>query len=131
MEKMNNVFKASTMDYFKTGEYKISFEDFIALKKQNKAMMLDLRTKEEAELISFSFALNIPIEDLPERLNELPKDKLIVTFCASSVRAIMAFPYLKAAGYDNVKMFVGKISDLTVYFMPPFVAANYEALKEA
>ena len=131
MEKMNEVFHQSTLDYFKTGEYKISFEEFVELKKENKAIMLDLRTKEEVELISFSFALHIPIEELPERLHELPKDKLIMTFCASSVRAIMAFPYLKAAGYDNVKMFVGKFGDLTTLFMPPFVAKNYEALKQA
>ena len=72
MEKMNEVFHQSTLDYFKTGEYKISFEEFVELKKENKALLLDLRTKEEAELISFSFALHIPIEELPDRLQELP-----------------------------------------------------------
>ncbi len=129
MEKMNNVFRSTNMDYLKTGEYKISLEDFLALKREGKAMMLDLRTKEEAELISLSFALHIPIEELPDRLNELPKDKLIVTFCASTIRAIMAFPYLQAAGYSNVKIFMGKIDELSINFMPPFVAKNYETLK--
>lgn len=129
MEKMNEVLHSCTLDYFKSGAYKTSLEEFMKLKKEGKAMMLDLRSKEEADVVSLSFAHNIPIAELPDRLNELPKDKLIVTFCASSVRAVMAFFYLKAAGFDQVKILMDKLGDLTSNFMPPFVANNYDALK--
>ena len=129
MDKLNEVLRSCTLDYFKSGEYKTTLEEFLALKKEGKAMMLDLRSKEEADVIAMSFAHNIPIAELPDRLNELPKDKLIVTFCASSVRAVMAFLYLKAAGFDQVKILMGKLGDLTSSFMPPFVAKNYDVLK--
>ncbi len=130
MDKLDALFHSCTLDYFKSGAYRILLDDFLALKKDSKAMMLDLRSKEEADLISLSFAHHIPIAELPDRLEELPRDKLIVPFCASSVRAVMAFTYLKAAGFENVKIFLGKLDDLTASFMPPFVAKHYDTLKD-
>lgn len=127
LKAFDDVLEGCTLDYFKSGAYKIELDKFLELKKEGKAIMLDLRSKEEADVISLSFAKNIPIKDLPERIAELPEDKLIVTFCASSVRAVMAFFYLKAAGYDT-KIYLGKLNDLAASFMPPFVAKNYEIL---
>jgi len=63
-------------------------------------------------------------------LAELPKDKTIATFCASSVRAVMAFVYLKTAGFEDVKIVPEKLHELTINSMPPFVANNYETLKK-
>ena len=128
LKAFDDVLKGCTLDYFKSGQYKIEFADFLALKAEGKAMMLDLRTKEEAEVVALPFARNVPIDELPQALADLPKDKLIVTFCASGVRAIMAFFYLKAAGYD-CKIYMGKLNDLTGNFMPPFVAKNYDNLR--
>lgn len=47
-------------------------------------------------------AKNIPVNELKDRLNELPKDKEIVIHCATGMRAEMAYNILKEAGY-NVK----------------------------
>ena len=43
MDKMDALFRSCTLDYFKTGAYRILLDDFLALKKEGKAMMLDLR----------------------------------------------------------------------------------------
>jgi len=40
------------------------------------------------------FGLKIPLNQLPHRLNELPKDKIIVTACPHKDRAIIAMVYL-------------------------------------
>lgn len=130
MKELDDVYRSCTLDYFESGMYRIMMADFLALKKEDKAMMLDLRSKEECDLVSLSFAYNIPIAELPDRLAELPKDKVIVAFCASSIRAVMAFVYLKAAGFDNVKILTDKLQDLTANFMPPFVAKHYDTLKK-
>jgi rhodanese-related sulfurtransferase len=45
-------------------------------------------------------ALLIPDEELAQRLAEVPKDRKIVTHCATGVRAEMAYHKLKDAGYD-------------------------------
>jgi rhodanese-related sulfurtransferase len=47
------------------------------------------------------YAINIPINELPKRLNELDKSKLIVTACPHKDRAIMARTYLKLKGYNT------------------------------
>ena len=129
MNQLDNLYRSCTLDYFASGAYKIMLEDFLAQKKDNKAIMLDLRSKEEAELVGLSFAQNIPIAELPDRLSELPKDKTIVTFCASTVRAVMAFVYLKSSGFEDVRIYMGKLDDLTANFMPPFAAKHYDTLK--
>ncbi len=130
MKELDDLYRSCTLDYFESGMYRIMMEDFLALKKEDKAIMLDLRSKEEAELVSLSFALNIPIAELPDRLAEVPRDKVIVAFCASSVRAVMAFVYLQAAGFKDVKILTDKLQDLTANFMPPFVAKHYDTLKK-
>lgn len=129
MNNLDELYRSCTLDYFASGAYKITLDAFLAAKAEGKAIMLDLRSKEEAELVSLPFALNIPIGELPDRLSEVPKDKTIAAFCASSVRAVMAFVYLKNAGYEDVKIYMGKLDELAGSFMPPFVAKQYENLK--
>jgi rhodanese-related sulfurtransferase len=45
-------------------------------------------------------ALLIPDEELATRMGEVPKDRKIVTHCATGVRAEMAYHKLKEAGYN-------------------------------
>lgn len=79
----------------------ISKDDFEKLVKAMPAdtMIIDVRTKSEFDAGAFPGAKNIAIENLKESLSQLPKDKTIVTVCASGVRAEMAFNLLKEAGY--------------------------------
>lgn len=130
MKQLEDVYRSCTLDYFKSGAYRITMEEFLALKKEGKAIMLDLRSKEEAELMGLSFARNIPIAELPDRLDEIPKDTIIATFCASCIRAVMAFVYLKALGFENVKILPDKLPELAANFMPPYAATHYETLKK-
>ncbi len=50
-------------------------------------------------------AINIPANEIKDRVQEIPKDKevIIVVHCASGVRAEMAYNLLKELGYENVK----------------------------
>ena len=44
-------------------------------------------------------AINIPAGDITKRLKDLPKDKEIITYCNTGLRAESAYEDLKAAGY--------------------------------
>jgi 3-mercaptopyruvate sulfurtransferase SseA len=48
---------------------------------QGKAVLVDVRSKEAYEASHAQGALSIPLADLGSRAGELPKDKLIVTYC--------------------------------------------------
>lgn len=69
---------------------------------RNKTLLLDVRTQNEYELGTIQGAINIPLEKLRERLNELPKDKDIVVFCAVGLRGYLAIRILQGHGFKNV-----------------------------
>jgi len=85
-------------DYDTRREMKIGSEQLIDLLEDGKAVLVDIRFREEQQAWGMSFALPIPLNELPGRLAELPKDKLIVTACPHKDRAIIAMSYLRSKG---------------------------------
>jgi rhodanese-related sulfurtransferase len=62
-------------------------------------LILDVRNPDEANAGMIKGAMLIPDEELAVRMKEVPKDKRIITHCATGVRAEMAYHKLKDAGY--------------------------------
>ncbi len=67
---------------------------------QDGALILDVRTREEVMLGKYPGAVNIPLEELREHLNELPKDKTILTYCSAGLRGYIATRILVQNGFD-------------------------------
>lgn len=61
--------------------------------------ILDVRDEDEAMHGMLKGAKNIPTQEIMDRLSEIPKDKEIITHCATGVRAEIAYHTLKDAGY--------------------------------
>ncbi len=76
-------------------------DDFIALFKKDKAVLLDIRMDFEVQAWVLPFAINIPAPELINRLDELPKDKLIVVGCPTSPRSIPIAVYLKTQDFNS------------------------------
>lgn len=67
------------------------------------ALLVDVRSKEEFEIITVEGAINIPLDVLPVNLKKLGnKDSLIIVFCASGNRSGTAKRALESLGYTNV-----------------------------
>lgn len=79
---------------------KVKLTDMLNMVEEGKAVLIDIRTKEEFEAWNMGFTKNIPLNELPNRLNELPKDKLIITACPHNDRSNMARMYLTMQGYN-------------------------------
>lgn len=75
--------------------------------KPESTILLDIRTQDEYALGSLPGAINIPLDELRERMNELPKDKAIITFCAVGLRGYLAYRILVQHGFKNVKNLSG------------------------
>ncbi len=90
---------------------RISIEDFITAHNKGEAELVDIRIPMETAVWQLNFGLKIPANELPERLNELPKDKLIVVACPMTDRSNMARSYLVTKGY-NVKYLQGGLLGL-------------------
>jgi NADPH-dependent 2,4-dienoyl-CoA reductase/sulfur reductase-like enzyme/peroxiredoxin family protein/rhodanese-related sulfurtransferase/TusA-related sulfurtransferase len=68
----------------------------------NNLFLLDIRTRDEFELGTIEGAVNIPLDELRNNLNKLPKDKKIVVFCGVGLRAHVACRILMQNGFDEV-----------------------------
>lgn len=86
-------------DYKARKDMKITTYEMLELVANNKAQLIDIRFKEEFEAWNMGFAKNIPLNELPKRLDELDKNKLIVTACPHNDRANIARMFLYLKGY--------------------------------
>lgn len=72
--------------------------------------LLDVRKIDEYEQKHLPRATHIYLGELPDRLDEIPRDKPIVTMCGSGKRAMIAASILKRAGFDDVADNLGSIA---------------------
>ncbi len=79
---------------------RVDVEKMIELLNEDKAILLDIRYPLETKVWSLGFATKIPYNELPDRLDELPKDKVIVCACPGDYRSNMAKEYLRYKGFD-------------------------------
>jgi len=104
-------------------EPKVTLDAFLEKWKSGEAILLDVRTKEEQALTPLTaFGIHVPLNELPERLNEIPKDKLVCTLCPGKIRATIAMCYLLTEGFDNVRVLASSPSEIVDRVKPPFVA---------
>ncbi len=64
-----------------------------------KAMLIDIRTPHEHKLGNIKGSVNIPVDELRDRLDEIPKDKDIYVYCQVGLRGYLAARILMQKGY--------------------------------
>lgn len=87
-------------DYETRAEMKIDSKQLIRLLTEKKAVLVDIRFPEETKAWKMGFGMFIPLNELPKRLSELPKDKIVVTACPHKDRSSIAMAYLRSKGYN-------------------------------
>ena len=71
--------------------------------------LIDVRTEDEFALGTLPRAVNIPLDDMRDRLSEIPSDKPIWLFCGVGLRGYLASNILKGHGYADVRNLIGGI----------------------
>ncbi len=61
--------------------------------------LLDVRTSAEVALGTVPGSVNVPLDDLRARINELPRDKEIIAYCQSGLRSYLACRILAQHGF--------------------------------
>ena len=77
------------------------------VQQKNEVMLIDTRTPEEFSFGSIPGAINIPLDDLRDRMSEVPASKPVVLFCAVGLRGYLAQRILMGNGYRNVRNLSG------------------------
>lgn len=64
--------------------------------------LLDVRTTEEYVTGRIPGAVNIPLQELPARIDDLPHDRPIVVVCGHGMRSLMAVEFLAEQGFSEL-----------------------------
>ncbi len=103
------VAKAAYTPKLRPGEIGLDeFKKYAAVLPPN-VMIIDTRSPAEAKKGMLKTAKLIPVEEIKERLAEIPKDKMVVFYCNTGVIAEVAYNTLKDLGYTNVKFVIAKV----------------------
>ena len=69
--------------------------------------LIDVRTKDEYDLGTIRNAINIPVDELRERIHEISADKPVILFCAIGLRGYIALKILTGHNFKNVRNLSG------------------------
>jgi len=72
-------------------------------------LLLDVREPNERELAHIEPSLFIPMREVPNRLEEIPKDREVVVYCHGGARSAMIAGFLESRGYARVANLSGGI----------------------
>lgn len=87
------------------GKMKLAFwEDVPQIHHHEQALLVDVREEEELAEGMIPGALHIPLAQLRNRANQLPKDQKIYVYCHSGVRSYTAARILTQLGYNAYSM---------------------------
>ncbi|MBZ9691753.1 MULTISPECIES: FAD-dependent oxidoreductase [Clostridium] len=82
---------------------------------ENNAVIIDVRERGEYENGHIKNSKNIPLSELRERVNEIPKDAPVYLHCRTGQRSYNATLALQNLGYTNVYNITGSFLGLSFY----------------
>jgi len=82
---------------------------------ESGAFIVDVREKNEFNQGHLVNAVNIPLSELRDRVDEIPKDRTVYLHCRSSQRSYNAVMALQNLGYDNVVNISGSFLGICCY----------------
>ena len=74
------------------------------LAAENPPLLVDIREPVEATIAQIAGSLFIPMGSLPQRLQEIPKDRAVALYCHSGMRSAYAADWLASQGYDALSL---------------------------
>ena len=80
------------------------------LDRRDELVLLDVREPHEREISRIDAAHPIPMGEVPQRLDEIDRDKEIVVHCKSGGRSAQVVRYLQKQGFERVHNLEGGIN---------------------
>ncbi len=122
MKDLTDLLITCDLEYFGKSKHKVMPPNLV---KMADVLLLDVRSREEFASLSIPLGLysniqfmHIPIDEIPNRVDEIPSEKNIVVFCPSNFRSTLVYAYLKIIGYETVRILGGGYGGLIDAVMP-------------
>lgn len=88
------------------------------IKDRDDVLVLDVREQWEYDEGHIPNVIHIPMNDIPNRLSEIPTDKEVVVTCRSGNRSGQVADFLREQGYTNIHNMSGGILDWQAAGLP-------------
>lgn len=82
------------------GDHPVAHAEQVLSGELSDSLLLDVRTEQEFATAAIPTAVNIPLDELRERLDELPADQPVVAYCKVGQRGYMATRLLMQRGFN-------------------------------
>lgn len=69
---------------------------------EDKEQVIDIRERSEWEYYHLDGTTHIPMNTIPAKTEEIPKDRKVYIICAHGSRSAMVCDYLRNQGFDNL-----------------------------
>jgi adenylyltransferase/sulfurtransferase len=73
--------------------------------------LLDVREPQEYQIARIPGSTLIPLGEIPQRVDEIPRDREIIVHCKMGGRSVKAAAFLRSKGFSRVKNLKGGILD--------------------
>lgn len=110
------------------GDFKQVSVDKVRNLVESNAYIVDVRERNEYSNGHIKNAVNIPLSELRERVNEIPSDRPVYLHCRTGQRSYNAVMALKNLGFTNVYNITGSFLGLSFYEYFNDKAMNREAI---
>jgi rhodanese-related sulfurtransferase len=117
MDNLKQYFREMDFEAFGTGGFTTPPTALPLLIKRGTAL-LDLRTREEVEAFSLPLTMHIPLNELPDRLDEIPGDVPVILFSNGPWRSSVGLAYLIAKGFDQVSVIAQGLPEMVKMLKP-------------
>ena len=72
--------------------------------KNDEVVLLDVREPYEIEICNVKGSLFIPMNEIPQNIEQLDKEKRYAVMCHSGVRSLYVSNYLNSLGYSTLNV---------------------------
>lgn len=86
--------------------------------KNPNTTFLDVREEEEVAIGAIPNSIHIPLNLLPRKLEQIPKDCPLIVYCHHGGRSLQAINFLLAKGFDQIANLKGGINAWSIEIDP-------------
>jgi len=117
---IRHVLETLTFEFFGAGKHKLPIEKLLQMEN---AVFLDVRSLPEVESVQLRLkhhieVLQIPTNEIPNRIDEIPRNKTVGIFCSAGTRSAIVYAYLRSKEYENVRVVLGGYEAVTGLLLP-------------
>jgi rhodanese-related sulfurtransferase len=101
----------ASLENLPQGFYAIkSVDNLKSVMKEDETLLVDVRSPFEYARGHIPDAINIPLRDLAQNLDRIPRKGNVILYCTSGYRTGIGVMSLHTLGYDNIQGFASGIS---------------------